>query len=219
MTRGRPFRYSADELAWIEENKNWPRKLLHKFFVMFFERPEVTEDALKQLCLRKGWKSGRDGRLQKGNIPPNKGRKGYVAPGSEKGWFPTGHLPANYRGPGYETLSKDGYVMIVIEDGVRYPSCPNRRTRPVLKHRVLWERAHGPIPTDHALKCLTRDRTNCDPSNWVLVPRAMLPRLAGRWGQSYDDAPDELKPTLLALARVEHAAREIKRRSKSKREG
>jgi hypothetical protein len=39
-----------------------------------------------------------------------------------------------------------------------------------------------------------------------------MPRLAGRHGINYDEAPDELKPVLLQTALVDHAAREARRR-------
>lgn len=58
------------------------------------------------------------------------------------------------------------------------------------------------------LKCLSDDKTNCDPSNWELIPRALLPRLNGRFGRNYDDASPELKPVILAVAKLEHQARE-----------
>lgn len=178
---------------------------------MFFGRADVGVDDLKSLCARKGWKTGRTGCFVEGNVPPNKGKKGFYAPGSEKGWFKKGNRPHTYKGPGHEYVDKDGYVYIIVEDGVRYPSCPNRTTRPVLKHRLLWEKKHGSIPNGRVLKCLDGDKTNCDPSNWELIPRALLPRLAGRWHQPFDSAPAELKPTLLAIAKVEHAARERRR--------
>ena len=40
---------------------------------------------------------------------------------------------------------------------------------------------------------------------------ALAPRLNGRFGRGYDTAPPELKPTILAIAKLEHAAR-IKRK-------
>lgn len=39
--------------------------------------------------------SGLTGRFEKGHVPPNKGKKGYHSPGSEKGWFQKGHDPKN----------------------------------------------------------------------------------------------------------------------------
>ncbi|TGS75558.1 HNH endonuclease, partial [Mesorhizobium sp. M3A.F.Ca.ET.175.01.1.1] len=63
-------------------------------------------------------------------------------------------------------------------------------------------------PAGDALKCLDGDRRNTDPSNWRAIPRALLARLAGRYGRGYDAAPSALKPTILPIAELEHAARE-----------
>jgi hypothetical protein len=52
---------------------------------------------------------------------------------------------------------------------------------------------------------------NTDPANWELIPRALLPRLNGRHTLAYDPAPAELKPALLATAKLEHAARTLRR--------
>ena len=76
-----------------------------------------------------------------------------------------------------------------------------------MKHRWLWEKQHGAIPADMVLKCLDSDKSNTDPSNWTLVSRAMLPRLAGRWSIAYDDAPAELKPLILNTAKLEQQVR------------
>lgn len=62
------------------------------------------------------------------------------------------------------------------------------------------------------LKSLNGDRSNTDPLNWICIPRAMLPRLAGRWSLPYDRAPDELKLAVLTAARLEHASREIRKK-------
>lgn len=61
------------------------------------------------------------------------------------------------------------------------------------------------------LKCLDGDKLNCAPSNWIAVPQGMLPRLNGNSGRDYDKAPAELKPTILAIAKLEHKAREARK--------
>lgn len=78
-----------------------------------------------------------------------------------------------------------------------------------LVHVIRWEAEHGPVPPGMALKCLDGNRQNTDPENWEAIPRGMLPRLAGgRWNRlPYDSAPDELKPTIMAIAKLDHAAR------------
>jgi hypothetical protein len=62
-------------------------------------------------------------------------------------------------------------------------------------------------PTATFSNALDGNKQNTDPSNWELIPRALLPRLGGRFGRDYDNAPDALKPTIMAVAKLEHAAR------------
>jgi hypothetical protein len=59
------------------------------------------------------------------------------------------------------------------------------------------------------LKC-KGDPANADPANWEAVPRGLLPRLNGKAsrGRNYDKAPDELKPTIMAVAKLEHRLHE-----------
>jgi hypothetical protein len=74
---------------------------------------------------------------------------------------------------------------------------------------------NGPIPPKHVLKCLDGNKLNTDPSNWEAIPQGILPLLNGRHSRAYDDAPAELKPTILALAKLRHAARQASKRSKA----
>lgn len=208
--KGRAIHYSEAELLWIRGHRDWPRKQMHAAFVERFGRSDVSQSNLTGLCKRMGWLTGRNGQFEKGQEPPNKGRKGFCPPGSEKGWFRKGQKPHTWRGAGHERIdSKDGYVVMILEETNPWSGGP---TRPVLKHRYLWEQANGPVPEGHCLKCLDGDKTNTDPANWVAVPRALMPRLAGRWTTAYDAAPDELKPAILNTARLAHAAREARRR-------
>ena len=72
--------------------------------------------------------------------------------------------------------------------------------RYVFKHRWLWEKKHGPLPKGFVLKC-KGDKSNSDPSNWELVSRAVLARL-NQSRDRYDIAPAELKPTIMAIAKL-----------------
>lgn len=210
--KGQQIPYSADELAWIEVRKDWPRKALHQAFVAAFKRTDVSEQNLTALCKRKGWLTGRTGQFVQGQPSHNKGMKGFCAPGSEKGWFKKGErrgvATKLYKPIGTERTSKDGYLERKIHDGMPLQS----RWRAV--HLIRWEAVNGPIPKGQALKCLDGDKANTDPSNWEAVPRALLPRLNGRFGRGYDDAAPELRPTILLVAKLEHASREIKKGEK-----
>ena len=69
------------------------------------------------------------------------------------------------------------------------------------------------MPDGHCLKCLDGDKTNTDPSNWEAIPRALLPRLSGgRWYRPYASFEPEVRPTVLAAAKLEHKAREVRRK-------
>lgn len=114
--------------------------------------------------------------------------------------------PFNKSQLGDERLRDDGYVEISVAETNPYTGAPQRF---VLKHRHLWEKENGPVPDGCVLKCLDGDKTNTDPSNWEAIPRGLLPRLAGRWKLGYDRADPELKPTVMASAKLEHALREV----------
>jgi hypothetical protein len=209
MGKRRAIEHSEDELGFIWARQTMPRRELHALFVEAFDRPDVSLANLRSLCVRRGWMTGRTGRIEKGATPHNKGRKGVCAPGSEKGRVKQGNRPHTYRGPGHERIcSKDGYVLLIVAETNPYTGAATRR---VHKHRWLWEKANGPVPEGMRLKCLDGDKTNTDPSNWKAVPNALAPRLNGRFGRGYDRAPAELKPTILATAELEHALRERRR--------
>lgn len=209
--KGRAIEYLPEELAWIEARKDWPRARLHSAFLFMFGRDDVTEDALKALCHRKGWKTGRTGCFEKGRAGGvlSEEHKAALLKAGAATRFSKGSVPHNYRGPGHESIdTKDGYVWLIVAERNPHTGAATRR---VMKHRWLWEQAHGPVPEGHVLKCLDGNRQNTDPSNWQAIPQAMNARLNGRFGRGYDSAPAELKPTIMAITTVEHAAREARK--------
>lgn len=210
--KGHAIRYSAEEMAWLEANR---LMVISDYARAFAERFGRVVDAvnLHALRKRKGWKTGRTGCFGKGETPHNKGRPcapgtGGRHPNAIKTQFKSGALPHNTHYLGHERVSKDGYVEISIAETNPHTGFWRRY---VLKHRHLWEQANGPIPAGHALKCLDGNKQNTDPANWEAVPRAILPRLAGgnrhHRKLAFDDAPAELRPTILAIAKLDHAAR------------
>lgn len=209
--RGQPIRYKPEELAWIEARKDWPRAELHVAFCNFWNRSEVTKANIIALCKRKGWLTGRTGCFTKGQTPHNKGKPmpPEVRAKCLKTAFKPGNRPHTWRGAGHERIDeKDGYVVMIVDEVNPWTGAP---TRPVLKHRYLWEQKNGPLPDGYCLKCLDGDKTNTDPSNWEAIPRALLPRLNGRWKKGYDDYEPELRPTVLNIAKLEHRARSARK--------
>lgn len=206
--KGHPLRYSDAELAWIKANATLPCGELHAAFCEVFGRSDVSQTNLVALRKRSGWRTGRTGQFRAGHDSWNAGQKGLTFAGSEKGWFAKGERRGValrlYKPIGTERVSKYGYRERKVHDGLPLQS----RWRAV--HLIEWEAIHGPVPPGMALKCLDGDRSNTSPSNWVAIPRALLPRLAGGNGRgqaklAYDDAPPELRPAVLAVAQLAHA--------------
>lgn len=210
--KGRAIPYSAAEMEWLEANRHLPIAEYHRLFGEEFGRADVSAENLHALRKRRGWRTGRTGRFEPGQESWNKGKTMPFNANSAATRFRKGNVPHNTHYLGHERVSKDGYVEISIDETNPHTGFERRY---VLKHRHLWELANGPVPERMALKCLDGDKTNTDPANWKAVPRAMLPRLNGRFGRDYDAAPAELKPVILATAELEHRARERRKQERA----
>lgn len=204
--KGLNRKYSDEALAFLKEHETMPRTEQHRLFQERFNRPDLNFKAFAALCKRMGMRTGRTGHFTKGMTPANKGKKMPFNENSARTRFKkgqrTGRANAIYKPIGTERVSKDGYLERKVHDGMPFQS----RWRSV--HLIQWEAVNGPVPKGYALKCLDGDRSNTDPSNWSCIPRAMLPRLNGKSGRDYDHAPDELKPTIMAIAKLEHKAKQ-----------
>lgn len=203
---GRRTKYSDAEIIWLRDNCTLEIGEYQRSFCALFDRDDVSAAMLSSLRKREKWKTGRTGRFDKGRAPWSKGRKIGNNPGSARTQFRKGGLPHNTKYVGHERVSRDGYIEISIQQTNPHTGFERRY---VLKHRWQWEQKHGPVPDGMVLKC-KGDALNTDPSNWELIPRGLLPRLNGRSGRNYDSAPAELKPTIMAVAKLEHRAREVK---------
>lgn len=212
--KGRAIPYSTAEMAWLEANKTLSIGDYHAAFLERFGRADVSAANLHALRKRKGWRTGRTGCFVKGQEPVNKGKKcapgkGGLHPNSRRTQFKKGQMSGtaqhNYKPIGYERITEDGYVERKISD----TGTARQRWRAV--HLLNWEAIHGALPEGHALKCLDGNKQNTEPGNWELVHRGVLARLnGGRFRKTipYDAAPAELKPTVMAVAKLKHAASE-----------
>lgn len=206
-TTGRT-KFSKAERTFLRRRQKMPRRELYAAFVEKFHRA-ISLDAFKALGDRLGLRTGRSGRFEKGVVPANKGQKMPYNANSARTQFKKGHrggtAKERYKPIGSTRFSKNGYLERKVHDGLPMQS----RWRAV--HLINWEKRHGAVPAGHCLKCLDGDKLNTDPSNWELVPRSMLPRLNNRWGRNYDEAAAELKPTIMAVAKLEHRVAETRR--------
>jgi hypothetical protein len=212
--KGHWIEYTEKQLAWLKKHRKLVISEYHRQFCKRFRRRDVTARHLHALRKRMGWKTGRTGCFEKGIVPHNKGKPFLVAkrnPNCRRNQFKKGGLPPNTKYLGHERVSKDGYIEVSVAETNPHTGF-NRRY--VLKHRWLWENKNGPVPEGHALKCLDGNRLNTKPANWVPLPRAVLARLNGgrhKKRLAYNEAPDELKPIVMAAAKLAHKAKEVRK--------
>lgn len=207
--KGRGMKYTTEEVGWLRDHCTLEVGELHRQFVEAFTRHRGLSKA-KVVGMRKryGLKTGRTGRFEAGHEPWTKGKTLPFNAASAAKQFQKGHRPHTWRGAGHESIGVEGYAWVIVDRTNPHTGAPTHR---IQKHRLLWEEKHGPVPDGHVLKCLDGNKSNADPSNWEAIPIGMLPRLNGKSGRNYDAAPAELKPTIMAVAKLEHAARRRRR--------
>lgn len=235
-----PTSYSKAEIAFINRTylqlpANSPRPHLYKMFVEKFGRTDVTYSKFKVLCQKLGLKAVSGGRghlwygrasdlssselhfLESGrDLSPQELHEAFVkkfdrSDLTEQGLYCRARRMGLRRSTGqrdrpigFEVIDRGGYISIKTDRKSKI-----RREQWRFKHLLLWEEKNGPIPNGHKLKCIDGNRSNPDPSNWECVPSGMVSRLNRR---GFDGAPAEMKPTIMAVAKLEHALNERRRR-------
>jgi len=157
-----------------------------------------TEVQINAFLGNHGIRSGRTGRFVKGHVAWNRGIKGFM--GANVTSFQKGHMPRNKKRLWSERITRDGYIEISILERNPYTGAP---TRFKLKHVWLWEMEHGPVPKGHVVFFKDGNRLNCVTGNLLLVKRTELLTLNL---QNYRETDSRLKPSVLALARLEAKA-------------
>ena len=105
------------------------------------------------------------GKFRKGLSPANKGKKWdeYLTKEQQEKagttCFKKGHTPQNHREVGSKRVNVDGYHEIKVEE-------PNKWQ---LLHRVIYEKAKGPIPKGSKIIFADGNKDNLDLDNLVLV--------------------------------------------------
>ncbi len=212
--KGRAIIYTDAEISWLEANQTMVISDYHAAYVAAFGRDDVSLVNLHSLRKRKGWKTGRTGCFVKGQTPINKGKK--CAPGTGgrhpnaratqfKNGERSGVAAKLWKPVGTERVTCDGYIERKINNDMPLQA----RWKQV--HRINWEAVNGPIPEGFVLKCLDGNHGNTDADNWEVVHRGVLARLnGGRFRKTlpYDAAPEELKPLVMASAKLKHAVHE-----------
>ena len=123
---------------------------------------DYTAKGIKGLRARMHLVSGLTGHFEKGHIPANKGKKGYCAPGSEKGWFKKGQIPHNHVPVGTEVMTTDGYLKIKIAEPKQWR----------FKHIMEWEKYNGKVPEGCMISFKDGDHYNCSIENLMCITKA-----------------------------------------------
>ena len=160
---GKKVKWTNEHLDFIKANQaDISRRELFELLCNTFDDidPIATLDNFKGLVLRMGLRSNRDGCFKKGQIPWNKGVKGYM--GANRTSFKKGQPSHNQRPIGSQRIcSKDKYVI----EKVAEPDVWKH------KHRLLWEEHYGEIPEDCVIRFIDKDRMNITIENLICVPQ------------------------------------------------
>lgn len=135
--------------------------------------------------------------------PANKGKHQAITGNMTKTMFKPGDRPHNVDSVGTETLRPDGYVWVKISDD----KVPHRKNWKQ-KHRILWEKANGPIPNGYFILFADGNHMNFDLDNLVLVTKSEMLKL-NQGSYIYPD-PDMTK-AMLKVVKIRNRLIEIER--------
>ncbi|HHX7186595.1 TPA: HNH endonuclease signature motif containing protein [Bacillus thuringiensis] len=162
--------FNDEQVAFIRENA---KGLSNQALTNLINKEFGLSVSIKQIkTFKKNNKisSGLTGHFEKGHVPFNKGKKGLTRGGVET-QFKKGQQATNYKQVGSERVDRDGYVLVKVSDEGPW----HKRWRH--KHRVLWEKEHGPIPKEYCLIFLDSNKQNIVLDNLQLITRAQLTRM------------------------------------------
>ena len=199
-----PISMTGEQVEWLKlKYKSLSRPKLTTAFNKHFG----TNKKLSQIvAFLKNHKitCSRTGRYSNGHIPANKGTKGLT--GANRTSFEKGIVPANTKPLWDErTCTRDGYILMKVP---RQNPHTSASTRYMHKHVYLWEEANGPVPAKHMITFIDGDKLNCVPENLECISRAENVR---RNQMRLSAQPDELKPSIKALAKLITKAHAVER--------
>jgi len=115
----------------------------------------------------KGMRTSIATEFKKGNTSWNTGLRLESKGRMRETQFKQGDRPYNYKPIGSERInSGDGYALVKVSD------TGTNRQRWRLKHVLVWEAEHGPVPADHVITFIDGNRQNITLENLECIPRA-----------------------------------------------
>lgn len=148
------------QIAWHRTTEEIRTMLNEKFGT------EYTYKQVKAMKNNHKINSGLTSQFEKGHTPWTKGKsikEICYKPESYARWeshhWYKGNRPYNAVPVGTETVDKYGYIKVKIAE-------PNVWD---FKHRIIYEKAYGPIPKGMLVALIDGDKTNLDPENMMLI--------------------------------------------------
>lgn len=143
-------------------------------------------------------------RFGKGHIPGNKGKKmdPEVYEKVRHTMFKKGNTPVNHKPVGSERVSVDGYVEVKVAE-------PNKWR---LKHRVVWEEAHGPIPAGHNVQFKNGNTQDVRLENLFLISKMEQMR---DMNSIYARYPEELRQLMRLKGSIKRQITEYNKKNKN----
>ncbi len=196
-----PLRKFTDkQYKWIKEKyKSLSLPELTQAFNDYFNENKSQAQIRAFINNRKITSGGRTGYFQKQGTPWNKGKKGLMI-SNAKTRFKPGQEPPNANPLYTERVDKDGFIKISVPETNPHTGCLKRTKH---KHIWIWEQYYGPVPKGHCIMFKDGDNRNFDIENLICISRNELLKLNHH---NYKHQPNEIKPAILALAKLEAEA-------------
>lgn len=194
--RARFIKYTNEQAVFLRDN--YPGHSAVELTNMFNDKFGTNKKPgqIGSFVKNRGIRSGIDCRFQPGEKPWNTGTKGMTGANSTS--YKKGNIPANRKPIGSErACSKGGPALIKIMERNPYTGAA---TRYKSKQIYIWEQANGPVPDGMVVAFRDSDNSKIEIENLMLISRAELLILNQ---YDYKNTPAELKPSVLALSKLE----------------
>ena len=198
--------YTDEQLQFIRDN--YTGRSVEELKDLFNNRfgTSMTWQQIKSAVSNRGIISGRTGCFEKGHAPWNEGTKGQGLTTANKRSFKKGNAPKNRKPLGHERIDpRYGYVLIKVAEKNPNTGFPTRYKH---KHVHIWELENGPVPEGMVVAFKNGDPACCEIDNLMLISRAELLNLNHH---GYKEIPAELKPSVLALVKLQSKTGEKKK--------
>jgi hypothetical protein len=198
LNRGKSKVFTSEQIQFMRDN--YPIYSLVDLVTVFNDHfsSQFGINQIRAYIHNNGITSGRTGRFTPGSAAWNHGVTGYMGPNRTS--FKKGNLSHNHRPLWSERIDKNGYIEISVPE--RNPHTGSH-TRFKHKHVWIWEQANGPKPKSTAVIFKDGNNRNFNRDNLLLVTRKELLSMNLH---GYSKFPDVLKPSILAIAKLEARA-------------